>query len=74
LAYFQGGSRYDGVNAFARGLTHINLGWAIIGCFIQFPFVSQILQLIADAGMFGKTLQIEVPLKNAPQDNAESSA
>jgi len=55
LTYIQNNVRYEGVCAFARGLFHINLAWAIIGCFIQFPGISHMLQIIADADMFGLT-------------------
>ena len=55
LTYIQNGVRYEGVCAFARGLYHINLGWAIVACFIQFPGISHILQIIADSDMFGPT-------------------
>ena len=55
LTYIQNGVCYEGVRAFARGLNHVNLGWAIIGCFIQFPGISHMLQMIADADMFGRT-------------------
>jgi len=53
LHYKQGDVYYEGVDAFACGLSHINLGWAIIACFIQLPGISHTLQLITDANMFG---------------------
>jgi protein-S-isoprenylcysteine O-methyltransferase Ste14 len=59
LIYIQNGVSYEGVNAFARGISHIHLGWAVVACFICFPGISFVLQLIADADMFGETLQSE---------------
>jgi protein-S-isoprenylcysteine O-methyltransferase Ste14 len=37
-----------GVCAFAKALEHINLAWALIGCFMRLPLIHQFLQLVSD--------------------------
>jgi protein-S-isoprenylcysteine O-methyltransferase Ste14 len=39
----------SGIEAIARGLEHIHLGWAILGWFLRLPGVGQVAQLLADA-------------------------
>jgi protein-S-isoprenylcysteine O-methyltransferase Ste14 len=39
----------SGVEAIARGLEHIHLGWALIGFFLRLPIVCTLAQLLADA-------------------------
>lgn len=43
-----GNNDQSGVCAFAKALEHINLAWALIGCFMRLPLVSQFLQLVSD--------------------------
>ncbi len=42
------GRSTDGVAALARGLEHLHLGWAFIGCTMRLPLVCLLLQLIID--------------------------
>jgi hypothetical protein len=39
----------SGIEAVARGLEHIHLGWAMLGWFLRLPAVGQVAQLLADA-------------------------
>jgi protein-S-isoprenylcysteine O-methyltransferase Ste14 len=43
----------DGVRAFARGLEHINLGWAIAGACLRLPGISHLVQILLDGSGFG---------------------
>jgi protein-S-isoprenylcysteine O-methyltransferase Ste14 len=38
-----------GVEAVARALEHVHLGWALVGCFLRIPGIAQLTQLLADA-------------------------
>jgi protein-S-isoprenylcysteine O-methyltransferase Ste14 len=38
-----------GVEAVARSLEHIHLGWAVVGCCLRLPGIVQLAQLLADA-------------------------
>jgi hypothetical protein len=38
-----------GVEAVARALEHIHLGWALLGCLLRLPVVCQFAQLVSDA-------------------------
>jgi hypothetical protein len=38
-----------GVEALARALEHVHLGWALAGCAIRLPGVRQFVQLVTDA-------------------------
>jgi protein-S-isoprenylcysteine O-methyltransferase Ste14 len=38
-----------GVEAIARALEHIHLGWALIGCALRLPIICQFAQLLVDA-------------------------
>ena len=38
-----------GVEAVARALEHIHLGWALAGCLLRLPVVCQLAQLLTDA-------------------------
>lgn len=51
-----GSSDEAGVAAFARGLEHIHLGWAMLGFFMRMPVVRPFLQLLADASGGGPRL------------------
>jgi protein-S-isoprenylcysteine O-methyltransferase Ste14 len=42
-----------GVVAFARGLEHINFGWALFGALVRLPGVNQFVQILLDAVGFG---------------------
>lgn len=43
----------DGVRAFARGLEHINLGWALAGAMLRLPGICHFVQLLMDASGLG---------------------
>jgi protein-S-isoprenylcysteine O-methyltransferase Ste14 len=43
----------DGVRAFARGLEHINLGWALAGALLRLPGIFHFVQLLMDASGLG---------------------
>lgn len=43
------GHRESGVAAVARGLEHLQLGWAYVGWFLRLPGVRWLAQLVADA-------------------------
>ena len=51
-----GGNHAEGVRAFARGLEHINLGWAFVGACLRLPIISQFVQLLMDASGFGPSI------------------
>jgi protein-S-isoprenylcysteine O-methyltransferase Ste14 len=38
-----------GVEAVARALEHVHLGWALVGCCLRLPGIVQLAQLLADA-------------------------
>src|SRR5713101_3156034 len=38
-----------GVEAVARALEHIHLGWALLGCLLRLPIIGQFAQLLTDA-------------------------
>jgi hypothetical protein len=38
-----------GVEAVARALEHIHLGWALAGCVLRLPVILQLAQLLVDA-------------------------
>ena len=44
-----GSSSVAGIEAVARALEHIHLGWALAGCLLRLPLVCQLAQLLADA-------------------------
>jgi protein-S-isoprenylcysteine O-methyltransferase Ste14 len=46
----------EGVAALARGLEHINFGWAFLGACLRLPGVRALAQLVADASGFGPQL------------------
>ena len=39
----------SGVEAIARALEHLNLGWALVGCTLRLPGICQAAQLLVDA-------------------------
>lgn len=43
----------EGVAAFARGLEHINLGWAFAGACLRLPGISHLLQILLDGSGLG---------------------
>lgn len=43
----------QGVCAFARGLEHINLGWAFVGAILRLPVISHIVQTLLDGAGLG---------------------
>ncbi len=43
----------EGIAAFARGLEHLHLGWALLGWAMRLPLVRPFLQLVADASGAG---------------------
>ena len=46
----------EGVRAFARGLEHLNLGWAYLGACMRLPLIRNVLQLLSDASGLGPQL------------------
>jgi protein-S-isoprenylcysteine O-methyltransferase Ste14 len=48
-----GGHAAEGVEAVARGLEHINLGWAFAGACLRLPGVSHFVQLLLDTTGLG---------------------
>jgi protein-S-isoprenylcysteine O-methyltransferase Ste14 len=38
-----------GIEAVARALEHIHLGWALVGCLLRLPVICQVAQLLTDA-------------------------
>jgi protein-S-isoprenylcysteine O-methyltransferase Ste14 len=44
-----GGRAASGVEAVARALEHIHLGWALVGFVLRLPVVCEVAQLLADA-------------------------
>ncbi len=38
-----------GVEAIARALEHVHIGWALVGCFLRLPLIAPLAQLLADA-------------------------
>jgi hypothetical protein len=51
-----GSETEEGVSAFARGLEHINLAWALTGALMRLPVVSSVIQLLIDASGLGPQL------------------
>ena len=43
----------EGVGAFARGLEHINLGWAFAGACLRLPGIKHLLQILLDGSGLG---------------------
>ncbi len=43
----------EGVGAFARGLEHINLGWAFAGACLRLPGIKHLLQILLDGNGLG---------------------
>jgi protein-S-isoprenylcysteine O-methyltransferase Ste14 len=39
----------EGIEAVARALEHVHLGWALVGCALRLPIVLPLAQLVADA-------------------------
>ena len=44
-----GSREATGVEAVARALEHVHLGWALIGCLLRLPVICQLAQLLTDA-------------------------
>jgi protein-S-isoprenylcysteine O-methyltransferase Ste14 len=51
-----------GVCAFARGLEHVNLGWAVAGACLRLPGISHLSQILLDGSGFGPRL---IPRRSA---------
>ncbi len=52
-----------GVEAVARALEHVHLGWAFVGCFVRLPGIAQLAQLLADAsGAHPRTIRRSLEL------------
>lgn len=49
LCYTCGEYEVQGVVAFARGLEHLHLGWALLGCLLRLPVMAEIMQFLVDA-------------------------
>jgi protein-S-isoprenylcysteine O-methyltransferase Ste14 len=59
-----GRSSASGIDAVARALEHVHLGWAMLGWLLRLPVMSQFAQLLADASG-GAPRQISPPLAKA---------
>ena len=52
----------SGVEAIARALEHIHLGWALVGFVLRLPIVGPLAQLVADAsGAAPRSIPLEPP-------------
>ncbi|MDD9940218.1 MAG: hypothetical protein OXU20_04050 [Myxococcales bacterium] len=49
MTYESTGYRAYGVEAVARALEHVHLGWAVLGCLARLPIMVDVLQVIVDA-------------------------
>jgi protein-S-isoprenylcysteine O-methyltransferase Ste14 len=49
ITYESGDYRASGVEAIARGLEHVHLGWAFVGFTLRLPVVCALAQLLVDA-------------------------
>ena len=56
-----------GVEAVARALEHLHLGWALLGCLLRLPVICQAAQLLIDASG-GEPRKIGVTYKQAAAD------
>jgi hypothetical protein len=43
----------EGVGAFARGLEHLNLGWAFAGACLRLPGIKHLVQMLLDGSGLG---------------------
>jgi hypothetical protein len=43
----------EGVGAFARGLEHIDLGWAFAGACLRLPGIKHLIQIVLDGSGLG---------------------
>jgi hypothetical protein len=48
-----GGATEESLRAFARGLEHINLGWAFAGACMRLPGISHFIQILLDGSGLG---------------------
>jgi len=46
----------EGICGFARGLEHINLGWALAGALLRLPGISHLIQILMDGSGLGPQL------------------
>ncbi|HUI39158.1 MAG TPA: methyltransferase [Candidatus Nitrosotalea sp.] len=53
----------EGVRAFARGVEHIHLGWALAGAALRLPVLSHFVQLLMDASGLGPQ---RIPRRSCP--------
>ncbi len=67
------GRSVEGVAALARGLEHLHLGWAFIGCTMRLPLVCSLLQLIIDAAGGGPRVIARRVARTQAQGSAEES-
>jgi protein-S-isoprenylcysteine O-methyltransferase Ste14 len=59
-----GSARVSGIDAVARALEHVHLGWAMLGWLLRLPVMCQLAQLLADASG-GEPRQVSAPLAKA---------
>jgi len=59
-----GTASVSGIDAVARALEHVHLGWAMLGWLLRLPVMSQLAQLLADASG-GEPRQVSPPLAKA---------
>jgi hypothetical protein len=53
-----------GVEALARALEHVHLGWALVGCAIRLPGVRPFVQLVTDASGGQPRRIVSAPLQH----------
>ena len=57
----------SGVEAVARALEHIHLGWALAGFALRLPIVNPLVQLLADASGAEPRLICDLPPRQSPR-------
>jgi protein-S-isoprenylcysteine O-methyltransferase Ste14 len=58
-----------GMRAFARGLEHIHLGWALAGAALRLPVISHFVQLLMDASGLGPQ---QIPRRSCAREMSPS--
>lgn len=66
-----GSAEEEGLGALARGLEHLNFGWALMAAGIRLPIIRQLLQLVCDASGFGPQTVVSRSACAAPQIGKE---
>jgi protein-S-isoprenylcysteine O-methyltransferase Ste14 len=66
-----GSDSEDGMRAFARGLEHINLGWAFVGAVVRLPGISHVTQILMDVSGLGPQL---IPRRSAAHPSPDPAS